>query len=67
LAAAPAHLAREVLRLIWTREEWPVGGMDFDAWDRLAGLVGGAIPALDMPGGVRAQIKGRVVQIGRAT
>jgi tRNA(Ile)-lysidine synthase len=67
LAAAPRHLVRELLRLIWSREDWPLGRMDFDAWDRLAGLVFGDAPALDLPGGVHAVAKARVVQIGRAT
>jgi len=65
-AAAPRHLVREVFRCIWSREGWPVGRMDFDAWDRLAGLVFGQIPALDLPEGVHAQTKARVVQISRA-
>jgi tRNA(Ile)-lysidine synthase len=65
LGAAAPHLVREVFRIIWTREQWPVGRMDFDAWDRLAGLVARRSPALDLPGGVHAQVKGRVVQIGR--
>jgi tRNA(Ile)-lysidine synthase len=66
LAAAPRHLVREVLRLIWNREGWPVGRMDFEAWDRLAGLVFGDGSAVDLPGGVHAVAKRHVVQLGRA-
>jgi tRNA(Ile)-lysidine synthase len=64
LAAAPRHLVREVFRLVWAREGWPQGAMDFAAWDRLAGLIFDEAAATDLPGGVRARRRGRVVQVG---
>jgi tRNA(Ile)-lysidine synthase len=64
LAAAPRHRAREALRLAWEREGWPAGGMGYEQWDRLAGLARGEATALDLPGGIRARARGRVVQLG---
>ena len=65
LAQAPRHRIREVFRLIWTRENWPQNRMSFPAWDRLADLAGGAVGAVDLPGGVRARCRERVVLLGR--
>lgn len=53
---------REVFRLIWEREGWPQGDMTFEAWDRLAS-VAESDSSVDLPGGVRACSKGRVVQL----
>jgi tRNA(Ile)-lysidine synthase len=66
LAAAPRRLVREVFRLAWAREGWPLAGMGMDQWDRLAGLAAGESTAADFPGGVRARCRRRVVQIGKA-
>jgi tRNA(Ile)-lysidine synthase len=68
LAAAPRHLVREVFRLVWDREGWPLGRMSFAAWERLAGLAFaelGGVMALDLPGGIQARCRERVVQVGR--
>jgi tRNA(Ile)-lysidine synthase len=67
LAAAERHRVREAFRLAWERECWPQGGMNFDDWDRLAGLVWGEGSALDLPGGVRARALPNVVQLGRGS
>jgi tRNA(Ile)-lysidine synthase len=64
LAEAPRHLVREAFRLLWERENWPLGQMDFDAWDRLAGLVFGEGEATDLPGRIRVRCRDRVVQAG---
>lgn len=65
LAAAPRHCVRELFRLVWEREGWPLGDMDFDAWGRLAAVAHGESTAVDLPGGIHARGRGRVVQIGR--
>ncbi len=65
LAQAPRHRVREVFRLVWTREDWPQNRMNFAAWDRLADLAGGTVRAVDLPGGVRARCRERVVLLGR--
>jgi tRNA(Ile)-lysidine synthase len=67
LAALPRHFIREVFRLVWLREGWPQGGMGFREWDRLAALVLDGDAAADLPGGIRARRRERVVQIGPAS
>jgi tRNA(Ile)-lysidine synthase len=64
LAAAPRHRLREALRLVWEREGWPVSEMSFAAWDRLAGVARGEAAAVDLPGGIRARCRGRVLLVG---
>jgi tRNA(Ile)-lysidine synthase len=64
LAAAPRRLVREALRLAWEREGWPLGEMGFGDWDRVAAVALGEAAAADLPGGVRARCRERVVQLG---
>ena len=66
LAAAPRRLTRAALRLAWAREGWPLDAMNYDAWERLAGLVYGEGRAADLPGGVRARVREHVLQLGRS-
>ena len=66
LGGAPRHLVREVFRQAWLREGWPQRAMGFDDWDRLAEVACGERAAVDLPGGVRARLQERVVQVGRA-
>jgi tRNA(Ile)-lysidine synthase len=67
LAAAPAGVCRGALRLAWQREGWPLGAMGFDAWERLMMVARGEAKAVDLPGGVAARLRGRVLQLGRTT
>jgi tRNA(Ile)-lysidine synthase len=64
LAGEPRHHVREVFRLVWIREGWPLGGMGFREWDRLAAVAVGEMPSVDLPGGIRARRYQHVVQIG---
>jgi tRNA(Ile)-lysidine synthase len=64
LATAPRRLVRAVFRLIWEREGWPRGAMDFDHWDRLGGVAAGEVSGADLPGKIHAQLRERIVQIG---
>jgi tRNA(Ile)-lysidine synthase len=64
LAESPRPLVREALRLAWEREGWPQSAMTFDHWDRLAAVACGESGAVDLPGGIRARYRGRVVQLG---
>jgi tRNA(Ile)-lysidine synthase len=64
LAAMPRSWLREVFRQVWLREGWPEAGMGFREWDRLAGLALAELSALDLPGGIRARRRQRVVQVG---
>ncbi len=64
LEAAPRRLARAALRYAWAREGWPLDAMNYEAWNRLAGLVCGESGGLDLPGSIRARLHGHVLQIG---
>jgi tRNA(Ile)-lysidine synthase len=63
LAGAPAHLVRELFRVVWRREGWPAGEMGYAEWDTLARIAAGDVTAWDFPGRVRVRRVGRVVQI----
>jgi tRNA(Ile)-lysidine synthase len=63
LSEAPRPQIRAVFRLVWAREGWPTGRMNFDAWNRLAGVARGEIGGLDLPGGIHVRAAERVVQI----
>jgi tRNA(Ile)-lysidine synthase len=65
LERAPRLLVWEMFRLVWRREDWPLGDMGFRAWRRLALVAQGATPAVDLPGPVRARRRGHIVQVGR--
>lgn len=66
LAQVPRERLRELFRLVWQREGWPLGDMGFDAWERLAAVSRGECAAVDLPGGIRARCRERVVQVGRS-
>jgi tRNA(Ile)-lysidine synthase len=57
---------REVFRLVWAREQWPQGEMNFADWQRLADLAEGGAGALDLPAGIRARHLSKVIQVGPA-
>jgi hypothetical protein len=65
LAQAPRLLVRVLFRLVWEREGWSTGRMDYPTWERLAGLVFDGAVGGDFPGGVHARRHGRVVQMER--
>jgi tRNA(Ile)-lysidine synthase len=67
LAREPTHRVRELWRMVWEREGWPRREMGYREWDRLAGLCRGGPKALDLPGGLRARRRDRVVQVGPAS
>jgi tRNA(Ile)-lysidine synthase len=62
LASQPRHLIREVFVELWRRKSWPRQAMDFDDWDRLAGLVTGG-GAATLPGRVEARRRGNLIVI----
>jgi tRNA(Ile)-lysidine synthase len=67
LFAEPRRLVCEMFRLVWAREGWPTGHMSFAAWERLGEVAQGKSPGVDLPGGVRALCRERVVQLGPAS
>lgn len=64
LREASANLLREMFRLIWQREGWPMGAMDFDHWRRLIDITLGSGAAGDFPGRIRVRRLGGVAQLG---
>ena len=64
LAALSPFWRREIFRLAWQREHWPMGEMNFGDWQRLAELVDSGT-ASDFAGGLRARHAGKVIQIGK--
>ena len=66
LTTPPRGRLREMFRLVWEREGWPMGAMDFAAWERVAAVAQGELREVDLPGGVRIHCRERVVQIGPA-
>lgn len=65
LHAEPAADCREMLHVLWEREGWPLGEMGFDAWERVLAVLTGAIPSVDLPGGVRIRCLEHFIQVGR--
>ena len=63
LREASANRVREMFRLVWRREAWPMGDMDFERWHRLVEIVQGLRPACDFPGRIHVRCVGIVVQI----
>ena len=39
LQAASPNLIREMFRVVWRREGWPMGDMDFERWNWLVEIV----------------------------
>jgi tRNA(Ile)-lysidine synthase len=60
----PRSLVREMFRLAWAREDWPLAHMGYKEWERLAAVAFGELVAVDLPGGLRAVGRDWVVQIG---
>ena len=52
-----------MFRLVWQREAWPMGDMDFERWHRLVEIVQGTRPACDFPGKIHICKVGQVVQV----
>jgi tRNA(Ile)-lysidine synthase len=64
LAAATRHRVRQVFRVLWQRERWPVDAMPFAAWERLAALMVEG-KAMQLPEGIQVRVRDRVVQVER--
>jgi tRNA(Ile)-lysidine synthase len=63
LKNASPNLVREMFRLVWPREGWPMGDMDFLRWNRMTEIVFGTRSAWDFPGKIHMRRVGSVVQI----
>jgi tRNA(Ile)-lysidine synthase len=65
LRSAPRLVVRTALRLVWEREGWPMGEMDFDHWERAVEVARRDARGCNFPGGVFAHNRGVVVRLGR--
>jgi tRNA(Ile)-lysidine synthase len=65
LTALGEAKTRNVLRMLWDRESWPVNAMTFEHWRRAAKIATGEHSAADFPDGVHVRRAGKVVQLGR--
>jgi tRNA(Ile)-lysidine synthase len=63
LRSVSANRVREMFRLVWQRENWPMGEMDLERWNRLIEIVAGSLRACDFPGRIHARLVGGVVQL----
>ena len=66
LQKASPNLVREMFRLVWQREGWPMGEMDFGHWNRLVEIAVGTSSAWDFPGKVHARRVGKAMQVNTA-
>ena len=65
LAALSPYLRAEVLRWAWRGAGWPEASMDARRWHRLAAWAARGAEALDIGAGVRGEVGGGVVSLGR--
>jgi tRNA(Ile)-lysidine synthase len=63
LRNASVNLVREMFRLVWQREGWPMRDMDFASWHRLVEIVDESCSAWDFPGTIHVRRTGNVLQI----
>jgi tRNA(Ile)-lysidine synthase len=67
LERMPPHLVREVFRLVWQREGWPMSDMNRRAWHVVVELARGRRTGHDFPGRIRARRRPPILQVGRST
>jgi len=65
LIILPRHRVRELLRVLWVREKWPLADMGFREWERAASVVFGEITAVDLPGRIRVRRRGTTILVSR--
>jgi tRNA(Ile)-lysidine synthase len=65
LRSESANLVREMFRLVWQRESWPLGDMDFECWQRLVEIGAGSRSAWDFPGRVHGRRVGNILKLMR--
>ncbi len=67
LADTRPYLVRELCVTLWRRADWPRQSMGYAQWQRLAELMrpDQALPAIMLPGAVRAQRQGPLLHLAR--
>jgi tRNA(Ile)-lysidine synthase len=64
LLKASRQRVREMFRLVWLREQWPLNAMNYTCWDRIADVVFGEQTVVDLPDHLRVRRVDSVVQVG---
>ena len=64
LANIPDHNLRELFHHLWEREDWPLGHMTRDHWQRAADVAKGELTATDLPDGITVRAADHVLRIG---
>ena len=64
IAEASPIIAAEAFRLIWRREGWPMGEMNYDDWRFLVALAHQTNGARDFAGPIHVRRVGAVIQLG---
>ena len=65
LQQQPESIVRHALTVLWQQQNWPRRDMNRDHWSRLTAMVfdKSSPPAVDFPGGVRAELRGNLLAI----
>jgi tRNA(Ile)-lysidine synthase len=63
LRSVNSNLVREMFRLVWQREAWPMGAMDHTRWQRLVEIALGNCDGCDFPGRIHGRRVGGVLQL----
>ena len=65
VAVAPRYLVRELFVTLWSEQQWPTQDMTFEKWNEIADLAAARVPALSLPGDIRAErIGDRMILLG---
>ena len=65
LLAAGRARTRALLRHLWEREGWPRDRVGYAEYERVLAVVNGEVLAVDLPGGVSARRRGKVIVLQR--
>ncbi len=65
LQLQPESIVRHALTVLWQQQNWPRREMNRSHWNRLTAMIfdKSSPPAIDFPGGVRAELRGNLLAI----
>ena len=64
LTRHPEPLIRHALTVLWIQQNWPRREMGRDRWKRLSALLFNTSPSsLDLPGQIRAELRGNLLSL----
>lgn len=59
----PEPIVRHALTVLWRQQDWPCRDMNRDHWNRLSAVLFGFSSQIDLPGGVRAELRGKLLAL----